>query len=212
MSRYTVILFDNERLFSINNYKDKLSAINTYIKYYEKYGSLPYEIQSGLILLLSNGLNKEMHRELYNNLNTLIPGIKLVSVTHHNPIYALIKASKIIEYEKFYYEEGEELEYNIGYFTILLTHHDLLTRLANSLKAVSNIIQILINTGSLILSIDTKSVLAALSKNAISSLSTLTNVFHMNMGVDYLASKAVEKATSKWMGTKVNAENRVSKT
>jgi len=44
--------------------------------------------------------------------------IRIASVIHNIPALALNKASRILVSQRFYYEEGVEEEYILGYFKI----------------------------------------------------------------------------------------------
>lgn len=190
MSRYTLISLGKRLVY----HEDFSEVLNTLINTHG--GARPpfFEIYPEFLILLSNGVSRDIHMRIHEELGKRYQYVKTISTTHTNPIFALIKASKIAAEEDFYYEEGEEHEYYVGFFTPRPGYRDVLLGLNHSLKVISNLIQILLNTGSLILKIDVKGILAVLNKDIVQSLNTLTNIVQVNIGVDYLAIKAIEKA------------------
>lgn len=153
-----------------------------------------YDILPGFSLILSNGVKKEKHLELYEQVNARYPGTRIVSVVHENPLYAVMKAFRIMKQTDFYYEEGVEREYYIGYFTPIEDLEDILSGLFHRVNTIYNVTLLLLNSGSLPLEISTTGVLAVLNENITSQLEYIKTRVHLKIGVDYNASKAVEKA------------------
>jgi len=177
------------------------TPLSGYVKRYEKArGCASYRVLPGALIVLSNGLSKEDHYELYESMNAEYPGIRVVSVVHENPLYALIKASKIMERESLYYEDGVEREYHIGYFTPKSIPNDLLNNLVHAYSTLFNTAMLLLNSGSLPLKVSIRGVLAVLNKFILNQLDYIKARVHVNVGVDYSAREAVKKAIGR-MGT-----------
>lgn len=171
------------------------TSLYSYIKRYVKErGCVFYRIPPGVLIMLSNGLSKEDHYKLYESINAEYPGIRVISVIHENPIYAIIKASKTMERENLYYEEGVEREYYIGYFAPRGVSGDIINNLAYTYSILFNTTMLLLNSGSLPLEVGTKGVLAVLNKSALNQLDYIKTRVCVNVGVDYSAIKAVRKA------------------
>lgn len=90
-------------------------------------------------IVLSNGLVENDLRELVNELENKTPyGIKAVSIAHKYPVYALLKATRLIKSEKFYYESSSEDE-------VVVSHIDLnnITELSMETSIYESYVEIL---------------------------------------------------------------------
>lgn len=70
-------------------------------------------------IVLNNGLLEKDLSEIIKQVENITPyGIKAVSIVHKYPAYGLLKATRIIRNNEFYYENGEEDE-------VVVSHIDL---------------------------------------------------------------------------------------
>lgn len=172
-------------------------SLYSYVKKYAKeHGCVSCRILPSVFVMLSNGLSKEDHYRLYESINAGYRGIRVISVIHENPIYAIIKASKTMEQVSLYYEEGVEREYYVGYFIPRSISGDVLNNLAHAYSTLYNTTMFLLNSGSLPLKVSTRGVLAVLNKSIVNQLEYMKTRVCVNVGVDYLAVKAIKKAIS----------------
>lgn len=188
MSRYTIILIDQSFIGKHGAVsKDILSkTIEKYIVDCCYYTFLtPY-----LAILLSNGLSEKSHIDLFNELNTIYPGIKLVSVTHEVPMYAVYKALQVVGRTNFYYEQGVEEDYLIGYLVLEHKGADPLEDLVSIVNLLHNALIILLRGGSIPLHICLGGLITTLNKHSIDQLDLLRPYYRVNI-VQYKNAKFV---------------------
>ncbi|MEM1713625.1 MAG: hypothetical protein QXW36_03705, partial [Desulfurococcaceae archaeon] len=88
MSRFTLIILGEREKSSgclISHYRDFRNYIEKIL------GSRCYFqlAHPRILLLLSNGLSKEEHYEIYSKLNEVFPSTSIISVLHEIPIFAI---------------------------------------------------------------------------------------------------------------------------
>lgn len=151
-------------------------------------------IYSRLLILLSNGLSRERHCEIFNELNKICSHVSMVSVLHEIPVFALYKASKLSKTYSFFYEEGVEREYLIGYFTLPSYTEDILGDIARRISVFHNVANLLLNTGSIPLRLDLNGVLAVLNRKSIQHLEYIKSQVVTGIASNLNAARAVEEA------------------
>lgn len=151
-------------------------------------------MRSRILLLLSNGLSKEKHYEIYSKLNEVFPSTSMISVLHYIPMFAIYKASKLSQLREFFYEEGVEQEYVVGYFTLPADIGDLLGDIARRINIFYNIASLLINTGSLPIQLDYNGVLAILNRKSLKHLEYVKSQVRFKVASNIDAIKAIEDA------------------
>ncbi len=78
---------------------------------FRKHGGFVMPISYNNFIILSNGITRDVHKEIHSFLSEQIPfKIRLVSVIHSYPFTAQLKASSILNETtmSFYYEDGNE--------------------------------------------------------------------------------------------------------
>ncbi|MEM4601997.1 MAG: hypothetical protein QW808_03770 [Desulfurococcaceae archaeon] len=194
MSRFTFIAFNGGFEQAAN---DEPKDLHDRIKQLVAPSYPLYHITRNTYLILSNGLGRELHYNLYSQLSSKYPSVKILvaSITHENPIYTAIKFSKLANKADFYYEEGAEKEYFIGYFTpIGKPETDIRVDIARRVRIAMEIGLYLLNLGSLPLSLDATGVIAVLNRDSIDQMEALKHHVNISIGVDFSGARAVEKA------------------
>lgn len=193
MSRFTLIILSKQEKSSncltsyyrdFRNYIEKILGSGCYFQL----------VHPRILLLLSNGLSKEKHYEVYSKLNEMFPSTSVISVLHEIPIFAIHKASKLSKLHEFFYEEGVEQEYLIGYFSLPADIGDIIGDIARRINIFHSIASLLVNTGSLPLQIDYSGVLAVLNKKSIKHLEYIKSQIYVKVVSNTNAIKAIEEA------------------
>ncbi|MEM1639036.1 MAG: hypothetical protein QXJ69_03030 [Desulfurococcaceae archaeon] len=193
MSRFTLIILGEREKSSgclISHYRDFRNYIEKIL------GSRCYFqlAHPRILLLLSNGLSKEEHYEIYSKLNEVFPSTSIISVLHEIPIFAIHKASKLSKLHEFFYEEGVEQEYLVGYFSLPANIGDIIGDIARRINIFHGITSLLVNTGSLPLQVDYSGVLAVLNRKSIKHLEYIKSQIHVKIVSSTSAIKAIEEA------------------
>lgn len=125
------------------------------------------ELDSCLILLLSNGISEEVHSKTYSELSSRHEKIRVVSVIHEIPLIALYKALQFSKKQEYFYERGIEKDYLIGVFEHDSPVSDPVVDLASRLDLLYFVASSLINTGSLVIHFDLKRIIAIINRQQV---------------------------------------------
>lgn len=178
----------------------ELTDLHRYLQINERLKDcIYYEVLPGVFVVLSNGLSKSDHYKLYEEINAKYPGVRVISVVHESPLYAIIKASKILTQTDFYYEEGIEGDYYVGAFAPLKYSSDIVIDLMLTYSTTLSIAMLLLNSGSLPLEVSINGVIAALNRSSIDRLESLRSRVYMSIGVDRSARRALEKIVTRFL-------------
>ncbi|MEM1831799.1 MAG: hypothetical protein QXJ97_09765, partial [Desulfurococcaceae archaeon] len=95
---------------------------------------------------------------------------------------------------EFFYEEGVEQEYLVGYFSLPANIGDIIGDIARRINIFHGITSLLVNTGSLPLQVDYSGVLAVLNRKSIKHLEYIKSQIHVKIVSSTSAIKAIEEA------------------
>ncbi|MCC6034774.1 MAG: hypothetical protein LM567_04680 [Desulfurococcaceae archaeon] len=197
LSRYTILVVNPQKGVNreaISLFEDIYRRISSEMI---KYGCLTYIIAPWTILLLSNGVKDDVHRELFESLKSKnYFNVKLVSITSSSPIHAILTATRILSKKDYYFQEGVEEPYTISVFTSkwAIEKVDLLSNIALQIRTFLEISQLILNSGGLPLSISLGKLVSVIKKDSLTILKELIKHVKIGFGVDYLAINALNRA------------------
>jgi len=169
MPRYTITLIN-----STTSEKERLELVKRVVDYFSENNAYSFTLTPRIIITLSNGINREIHERIHSVISSMHSNIRIASVIHNIPALALNKASRILVSQRFYYEEGVEEEYILGYFKIReLGGYSILDEYTYRKNILYELLNLLEYTGSLPLKIDLNGVLAVLSEKSLDISSIL---------------------------------------
>lgn len=186
MPRYTITLIN-----STTSEKERLELVKRVVDYFSENNAYSFTLTPRIIITLSNGINREIHERIHSVISSMNSNIRIASVIHNIPALALNKASRILVSQRFYYEEGVEEEYILGYFKIReLGGYGILDEYTYRKNILYELLNLLEYTGSLPLKIDLNSVLAVLSEKSLD----ISSILGGRVEVKLARSKIVELA------------------
>jgi GTP cyclohydrolase III len=198
MSRYTVILLTPKREIS----KELLRALNSL--YSEISTSvltcegLVYVLSPRIILILSNGISKRDHEDIFQRVNSSeYFSARIASVISSSPLHAILTAMRILDVNEYYFQDSVEKPYTIGVFTLkyMRSEVDVVSEIVSQMSLFSEISRLLLSTGGLPLSVNTYKLISALRESALNYITELlTRNVAIGVGTDYKALRALTKA------------------
>jgi GTP cyclohydrolase III len=198
MSRYTVILLAPKREIG----KELLRALNSL--YSEISTSvltcegLVYVLSPRIILILSNGISKRDHEDIFQRVNSSeYFSARIASVASSSPLHAILTAMRILEVNEYYFQDSVEKPYTIGVFTLkyMRSEVDVVSEIVSQMSLFSEISRLLLSAGSLPLSVNMYKLISALRESALNYITELlTRNVAIGVGTDYKALRALTKA------------------
>lgn len=198
MSRYTVILLAPKREIS----KELLRALNSL--YSEISTSvltcegLVYVLSPRIILILSNGISKRDHEDIFQRVNSSeYFSARIASVASSSPLHAILTAMRILDVNEYYFQDSVEEPYTIGVFTLkyMRSEVDVVSEIVSQMGLFSEISRLLLSTGGLPLSVNTYELISVLRESALNYITEiLAGNVAIGIGTDYKALRALTKA------------------
>jgi GTP cyclohydrolase III len=198
MSRYTVILLAPKREIG----KELLRALNSL--YSEISTSvltcegLVYVLSPRIILILSNGISKRDHEDIFQRVNSSeYFSARIASVASSSPLHAILTAMRILDVNEYYFQDSVEKPYTIGVFTLkyMRSEVDVVSEIVSQMSLFSEISRLLLSAGSLPLSVNMYKLISVLRESALNYITELlTRNVAIGVGTDYKALRALTKA------------------
>lgn len=191
MSRYTVVVIESN-----DEVRHKWSLVEERIKQFTEPLGYYFSLKPSLIIILSNGLSRDSHVELYEGLKTVGFQIKVASTIHKTPMIALLKALKVLSSGDFFYEEGVEEEYYVVYIAFRYFNPEyVVEEFKHRRDVLSRILDALIYTGSIPLNLNLDGVIAVLSLRGLALVERLKSEnLYIKIAHSVHGRKAVESA------------------
>jgi GTP cyclohydrolase III len=165
MCRYTVILIEGQS--GDREKRGFWSLLEENLRGFTSEEGVFSVLKPNIVIVLSNGISRDKHLEIHKVLSNNSLQVRIASVLHESPVLALIKASRILERSTFYYEEGEEKEYIIGYFSFKPRRGGgIIDEFTHRRLILYKVLRFLEYTGSLPIEISINNILAVLSKKS----------------------------------------------
>jgi len=169
MSRYTVVVIE-----SGDEVRHKWSLVEERIKRFTEPLGYHFTLKPSLIIILSNGLSRDSHVELYEGLRATGLQVKVASTIHKTPMMALLKALKALSSVDLFYEEGVEEEYYVAYIAFRYFNPEyVVEEFKRRRDVLGKVLDALIYTGSIPLSLNLDGVVAVLSTRGLTLIERL---------------------------------------